>query len=160
MAVVSDSRRRQLRTAERRARRSRPQRGAFLLEALIAALVFSFGSLAMVGLQARAVRHANDAQYRGEAAQLAQAVLAEMGATDVATLAARFDARSGGPGYAALLDRAKNLPGVSATQNSPDVLVGPGPSSNSREISIVVYWAAPGDPRIHRYATTAVVGGR
>jgi type IV pilus assembly protein PilV len=135
------------------------QRGGFLLEALIAALIFSFGSLAMVGLQARAVRHANDAQYRGEAAQLVQAVLAEMGATDVATLAARFDARSGGVGYAALLDRAKKLPGVTDRQNPPEVLVGPGPSSDSREISIVVYWAAPGDPRIHRYGTTAVVGG-
>jgi len=122
MAAVSDPTRRRLRAAHRRARPGL-QRGTFLLEALIAALVFSFGSLAMVGLQARAVRHANDAQYRGEAAQLAQAVLAEMGATDVATLATRFDARSGGAGYTALLDRAKNLPGVSATQNSPDILV-------------------------------------
>jgi type IV pilus assembly protein PilV len=141
------------------AARACPQRGGFLLEALIATLIFSFGSLAMVGLQARAIRHANDAQYRGEAAQLAQAAIAEMGATDVATLAARFDARRGGAGYAALLDRAQKLPGVSNVQNAPDVLIGPGPTTDSREISLVVYWAAPGEPRIHRYATTAVVGG-
>jgi type IV pilus assembly protein PilV len=142
-----------------RANRAWPQRGSFLLEALMATLIFSFGAVAMVGLQARAIRHANDAQYRGEAAQLAQAAIAEMGATDVATLASRFDARRGGAGYVALLDRAKKLPGVSDAQNSPDVLIGPGPSSDSREISLVVYWAAPGEPRVHRYATTAVVGG-
>jgi type IV pilus assembly protein PilV len=149
-----------MRAINSHAERARPQRGGFLLEALIATLIFSFGSLAMVGLQARAVRHANDAQYRGEAAQLAQAAIAEMGVTDVATLAARFDAQRGGAGYAALLDRAKKLPGVSDAQNSPDVLIGPGPTTDSREISLVVYWAAPGEPRIHRYATTAVVGGR
>jgi type IV pilus assembly protein PilV len=159
MAAVSDPWHRRTRAISGHVERARPQRGSFLLEALIAALIFSFGSLAMVGLQARAVRHANDAQYRGEAAQLAQAAIAEMGATDVATLAARFDARSGGAGYAALLDRAKKLPGVSAAQNSPAVLVGPGPSSDSREITVVVYWAAPGDPRTHRYGATAVVGG-
>ena len=159
MAAVSERQRPGTREVDRHTR-ARAQRGGFLLEALIAALIFSFGSLAVAGLQARAIRHANDAQYRGEAAQLAQATVAEMGTTDVASLAARFDASSGGAGYATLLDRAKRLPGVSATQNAPDVSIAPGPTSDSREISLVVYWATPGDPRIHRFGTTAVVGAR
>ena len=157
---MSDPRHLRAQAIDRHAERARRQRGSFLLEALIAALIFSFGSLAIAGLQARAVRHANDAQYRGEAAQLAQAAIAEMGAADVATLAARFDVRGGGAGYAALLERAKKLPGVSAAQNAPDVRVAPGPTSDSREISVVVYWSAPGDLQIHRYGATAVVGGR
>src|SRR5439155_27039858 len=37
--------------------------GGFLLDALVALLIFSFGVLAMVGLHARAVRHINEAQY-------------------------------------------------------------------------------------------------
>ncbi len=47
------------------------QQGSFLLEALIAILVFSLGVLAMVGLGTTAVATQTDAQYRTVAAQLA-----------------------------------------------------------------------------------------
>jgi type IV pilus assembly protein PilV len=39
------------------------QTGAFLLEALIGILIFSLGILGIVGLQARAIRFTNDAEY-------------------------------------------------------------------------------------------------
>src|SRR5438046_7376201 len=86
------------------------QRGAFLLEALVALLIFSFGVMAMAGLQTRAARHFNEAQYRANAAELAQATIASMRASDPATLAARFDPSAGTADWLELLGRAKRLP--------------------------------------------------
>ena len=65
------------------------QGGAFLLEALVAILVISFGILGIVGLQARSLAAVGDAQYRGEAAFYAQSLAGRMWAhdpTDVADL--------------------------------------------------------------------------
>lgn len=46
------------------------QRGIFLLEALIAILIFSLGILAMVALQGTAITAQSDAMYRTEAANI------------------------------------------------------------------------------------------
>ena len=49
------------------------QRGATLLEALIGILIFSVGILALVGMQALAIKHMSDAKYRSDAAFFANA---------------------------------------------------------------------------------------
>jgi len=54
------------------------QRGGFLLEALIAVLIVAFGVLGLIGLQARAIQNVDDAQYRAEAAFLANSLLGQM----------------------------------------------------------------------------------
>jgi len=133
-------------------------RCGFLLEALVALLIFSFGVLAMVGLHARAVRHLNEAQYRANAAELVHGTLAAMHATDLATLASRFDRSTGGSGWLALLDQAKRLPGVNDTQNVPTLEIGDGPTAGSRQVSLDVFWQTPDSDQIHRYAATAVFG--
>ena len=56
------------------AQSSHSQRGMFLLEALIGILVFSLGVLAMVALGTTAVSAQTDAQYRTEAANLANEI--------------------------------------------------------------------------------------
>lgn len=48
------------------------QRGAVLLEALIAILIFSMGILAVVGLQAAMAKNTTDLKFRSEASFLAQ----------------------------------------------------------------------------------------
>jgi type IV pilus assembly protein PilV len=48
------------------------QRGAILLEALIAILIFSFGILAISGLQAAMVKNTTEANFRSEASYIAQ----------------------------------------------------------------------------------------
>lgn len=50
------------------------QSGMMLLEALIAILVFSIGILGMVGINARAVQAASDAEYRSDAARYADEI--------------------------------------------------------------------------------------
>jgi type IV pilus assembly protein PilV len=67
--------------------RRRGQRGFTLLESLIAVSIFTIGTLAMVGLHARAARLSTDAQQRAEAAFLANQLLARMMVADPATAA-------------------------------------------------------------------------
>ena len=140
--------------------KSRPPKGAVMLEALVGAVVFALAALAIVGFQARAAQALHHAHFRGEAQQLAHAVLARMQAADNATLYADFDMRAGGAGYLAFVAQAGRLPGVDATHLSPELLVTAGPSSASRVAAVTVQWRLPGDTAAHRYSTTAVVGGR
>ena len=60
------------------ARRRQAQRGALLVEALIVILIFSFGLLAVVGLQAKATQVAVGAEDANRAALLASEIAAEM----------------------------------------------------------------------------------
>lgn len=57
---------------------SNGQSGVMLLEALIAILIFSFGVLGIVGLQATAINTVQDAKYRSDAALLANELIGEM----------------------------------------------------------------------------------
>jgi len=56
----------------------RPHRGFTLLEVLVSLLVFSFGVLGMVGLQARAIQFSVDAEDRSKAAAVANEVITWM----------------------------------------------------------------------------------
>lgn len=59
------------------------QKGAVLLEALIAILIFSFGILAISGLQGAMMKNTADAAYRAEAAYVVQQQLGNMLANPV-----------------------------------------------------------------------------
>ncbi|MEP7208794.1 MAG: pilus assembly protein PilV [Casimicrobiaceae bacterium] len=136
----------------------RTQGGSFILEALIGILIFSFGVLGLVGLQAQSMRHVADAQYRGEAVYLANALVARMWSDNPANLAAKYQA--GGAGYNTLLEMVKTLPGASDPANAPEVLVDAGPGIGSSLVTVTIYWQAPGEPiaNRHNYTTMAVVG--
>ena len=57
---------------------SHRQQGVMLLEALIGVLIFSIGILAMIGMQAIAMRSTIDAKYRSEASFLANEIIGDM----------------------------------------------------------------------------------
>ena len=146
-----------------RVHRARPaapprQRGGFLLEALVGILIFSFGILGLVGLQANAIRHVNDAQYRGEAVYLASTIVGRMWTDNLAQLEANYDTDLGGPGYLALKELVKTLPGATIAGNEPDIQIVPGPSANSAIATVTIFWQLPGEAQPHNYSTTAVVG--
>ena len=127
----------------RRARHS-PQRGSFMLEALIALLIVSLGILGTVGLYARSMQNVDDAKFRGEAALLANTLVGQMWVSDPhpAPLLAQFDDTAMGPGYvefAALV--AQRLPNSVA----PIVTVTPGPTPASSNVVITIQWRHPGD---------------
>lgn len=54
------------------------QRGSVLLEAMIAVLIFSFGILAIAGLQGAMMKNTADATFRSEAAYIVQQRMGEI----------------------------------------------------------------------------------
>lgn len=132
----------------------RLQAGVVLLEALLAILIFSLGILALVGLQAMAVKQTTDAKYRSEAALLANEFIGQMWVSDrtATTLIANF--KTGGASYNTWLTRVSNtLPGVTA--HPPTVTV-----SATGFVTINIYWLAPSDPSgsaPHNYLTVAQI---
>lgn len=59
-------------------RRVQVQCGSVLIEALVAVVVFSFGLLALISMQAAAVRSTTDAKYRADASFLANQIIGQM----------------------------------------------------------------------------------
>ena len=143
------------------------QSGGFLLEALIGILIFSFGILGIVGLQAQSLRHTGDAEYRAEATYLANSLISKMWTDDPGVLKAKYDSTVGtGAGYVAFKGDAATLPGVvvATDTNIPIVLVDPpapvpqSPSVQGHVVQVSVFWQVPGDTTVHNYTTTGVVG--
>lgn len=147
----------------------RAQRGAFLLEALIAILIFSFGVLGIVGLQARALKAVGDAQYRGEAAYLAETLAGRMWAHDPADVATYY--ASGGTGFddwvAQVTAAGTGLPGASVIP--PTVDFTPLSSANGLMATITIWWQLPGDEKdcggdtsdatcYHKFVSSPVIG--
>lgn len=58
--------------------KNKSQRGVFLLEVLIAIVVFAIGILAMISMQAASIAAQNDSQYRAEAQHLIDQLLSQM----------------------------------------------------------------------------------
>lgn len=116
------------------------QEGAILLEALIAILLFSFGILALTGLQAAMIKNTDDAKYRAEASFIAQQKLSEiwLNTAGNATLA----------GYVVTDSPTAQLPGGKTT-----VAVSP-----SREITVTVQWTMPGGTE-HTYFANGRIEG-
>jgi len=157
---------------------SRPrasQRGGFLLEALVGILIFTLGVLGLLGLQGRAIGYSSDAQFRGEAAYLANAYISKMWAEQPTDLPIRY-AAPGQAEYDAFQQAVFRLPGADAIANNPTVtLVQPPPNgqiadagggialnSTSSLVTIVIQWRQPsaegGVPAVHNYTITSILG--
>ena len=134
------------------------QRGLFLLEALIALVVFSLAMLGLAGALGHALRESGSTRWRGEAFELASSTLGRMWVEDAATLATRYDALSGGVGYRALLAAALRLPGVTVDKNVPVVTIT-DEALGRRRARVTVYWQAPGDSRVHEASASAILPG-
>jgi type IV pilus assembly protein PilV len=133
------------------------QRGVALLEALVAILIFSFGVLGLIGILAGSIRATNDARYRAEAANLAQALIGAMWSTRAADLDAQFG--SGGPQLAAWQTQVANLLPQSTGANLPVVdLTQPGLSTQSRSVVVTMFWQLPGESGRHQLLITAQIG--
>jgi len=132
-------------------------RGSALLEALVAILIFSFGVLGLIGVLAASVRATNDARYRAEAANLANALIGDMWATAAAQLDPQFG--TGGAKLAAWQNLvARELPSASGA-NAPLVdLAQPGLSTQSRSVVVTVFWQLPGESVRHQVLITSQIG--
>ncbi|HNV88811.1 MAG TPA: prepilin-type cleavage/methylation domain-containing protein [Methylotenera sp.] len=108
------------------------QQGAVLLEALIAVLIFSFGILAISGLQGAMMKNTADATYRAEASYIVQQRIGAMLVDPIAL---------GGGSYP-----VASLPAGNLTIT---------PLSASR-LQFVVNWQVPGEAQ-HKYEAVTTV---
>jgi type IV pilus assembly protein PilV len=148
-----------------------------LLEGLIALLIFSMGILAIVGMQASAVKASSDAKYRSEASLLANELIGRMWVSDrtQATLQTAF-ASTTGTGYQAWAwvgthttpgtqtapaagTVLATLPGAQA--NLPTVVIAPVASTSipSSLVTITISWQAPNETSSHQFVAVAQIGG-
>jgi type IV pilus assembly protein PilV len=146
--------------------------GFMLLEALLAIVIFSFGVLALVGLQAFAVKATSDAKYRSDAALLANQLIGQMWTSNrtQATLQTNFSSPSG-VGYQAWAGTGgtnstpaagtvlQALPGAQAA--NPTVVIAPITTTAvpTSLVTITIFWQPPNDPDQHKYVTVAQIGG-
>lgn len=108
------------------------QSGVALLEALIAVLIFSLGILAIVGLQANAMRISTDAKMRIDASNIANQRVGELWA-DAANLT----------GHAVVDQPVNGLPdGKLTIAVAADV------------VTVTVTWKVPGDSNTQKFLST------
>lgn len=109
--------------------------GIALIEALVSILIFSFGLLGLIGLEARAINFSVNSEDRNRAALLANDVASAMWLAgnvtlNTATLAALqtrvADATSGG-----LANGTLTIAAVAGTTNSADITITWRPTSNA-----------------------------
>jgi len=118
------------------------QKGVTLLESLLGILLFSVGILAVVGMQAMAVRNVAESKYRMDASFLANQIIGEMwvNRTNLASYA-----YTGGtpPAVAAtwVTHVANTLPGTTA--NPPSINI----SGNT--VTITLRWQHPEEARMN-----------
>lgn len=133
----------------------RSQKGIVLLEALIAILIFSMGILALVGMQANAIGHVQDAKYRADAGFLANQVIGEIWAkqANLAANPAAYNYPSGGTPPAGLTEWVNTvgatLPG--AASNPPQVVI------NGNQVSVTVRWQPPQSGALHSHVAVAAI---
>jgi type IV pilus assembly protein PilV len=131
------------------------QGGSVLIEALIAILIFSMGILAIVGLQATAIRSVSDSQYRVEASFLANRVVSDIW-TNVANINDYTLPGGTANGLNTWLNEVQTrLPGATAG-NAPTITIAANPSGGFIA-TIAIMWQSPGETAPHNYTTVAYI---
>lgn len=125
----------------------RRNQGFLLLEVLVALLIFAFGVLGIVGLQAAMIKAQSGSKYRGDAAFLAQELVGNMWA-DIPGLAQYTTASCAARGQCNAIKQkiAAQLPSgtLDIVQDSPGLFV------------ITIGWTPPGDGP-HSFMTATAV---
>ena len=131
------------------------QRGATLLEALIGILIFSIGILALVGMQALAIKHMSDAKYRSDAAFFANEIIGQMWVNRGSLGSYAFNGSGTPPAEidSWVTSIRNGLPGVTAAANLPIIAVA------GTTVTVTVRWQLPGGADVHRHVTMAYING-
>lgn len=131
----------------------RQQTGSYLLEALVAILIFAFGVLGLIGLLGNSIRVTNDARYRSEAANLASAMIADMWGMTATDIDTKF--ASGGTKLTSWTAKAAALLPSATTEVD---LTQPDFSTESRNVAVTVSWQLPGEAERHKFLMTGQIG--
>lgn len=137
----------------RPAKLRRLQGGATLLEAMIGILIFSLGILALVGMQALAIKQVNDAKYRADASFFANQIIGEMWVNRANLLNYNYAGGGGPPAVLANWVTAvqNGLPGIGGAVNQPTVAVA------GTTVTVTVFWQPPAATAPHNHITIAYI---
>jgi type IV pilus assembly protein PilV len=154
------------------------QSGVLLIEAMVAILIFTIGVIALMGVQAAAVRSNSDSKIRMDAEFFADQLLSEMtvdgrnaaGNVDFTLLQAKYGSAPNGGGFrrwrTRVLDVANggipnaNTPTTPLTVLVTPALVGGVPSDPpAAVVAITIQWFGPNDPSAtpRKLVTTSVI---
>lgn len=131
------------------------QSGATMIEVLVALLLFAFGILGLLGMQAVASQLTGEAKYRAEAALYADQLIGQMWADNAANLANDYDSTIGGPKFIEWRNQIQaagsGLPGTTGA-NAPTVTV-----DADNVVTVTVFWQGPTAAARHRYAVVTQI---
>lgn len=143
--------------------RAQLQQGFMLLESLIAILIFAFGVLGIVALSARAVSAQSDAQYRTEAANLADEMAAKIALSVdrlslTSSVSAQLQAFATPSANALVSNWLDKVTGTTSSINDPAVTPGlPGATValqtivvTGNRLDITVSWKGPADTSMRK----------
>lgn len=130
------------------------QHGVMLLEALIGILIFSVGILAMLGMQATAMRATIDAKYRSEAGFLANEIIGRMW-VDRANLAGYVTASASCPGDPPCdwVARVQSLLPQATGTEAPSIEV------SGQQVTVTVRWKRPGETTPSNHTAVTEING-
>jgi type IV pilus assembly protein PilV len=146
-----------------------------LLEALISIAIFSIGVLGLIGLQAAAIKNADDARQRAVAAFYANQLISRMWADDRANLASYahqpngtmcdplsadpFAGAPGNPNVTAWLDALRTelngLTSAAIASSLQQITVDPA----TNIVTVTMCWKNPEEAVYHSYTTAAQIQG-
>ncbi len=124
----------------------RLERGASLIEGMVAILIFSIGILGLMTLYGASIKNTTDAQYRSEASYLVNSVIGKIRLHDAGTVTADFASPDGAQYLQWLADVAAAnaaLPGMGA--NPPTIIF------LGRQATVTVFWQARSDGGVRRH---------
>lgn len=131
-----------------------------LIEALIGILIFSLGILAMIGMQATAMRATIDAKYRSEAGFLVNEIVGRMWVdranlgTYATSAASPADCSGTPPAPAcAWIARVQDLMPEATGSNAPEISV------SGQQVTVTVRWKRPGDDVISNHSVVTQING-
>jgi len=129
-------------------RRSR-QRGIALIEAMIGVLIFAFGVLGLIGLQAAMTRAQTNAKFRADAANLASDLVALIQTDSIANMK-QYDSKTACAAYPRCKEWQTKVKSVLPAINNPEVKVDTGAS----KVDITIQWQQGSDT--NQYQTVLV----
>ena len=138
------------------------QRGAMLLEALIAILIFSMGILALMGMQVTAINTVSESKYRSDAGFLANRIIGQIWAdrANIGTYACNPCTTTGTGNIdtrawaTEIQSGALQLPGVTDAANQPTITLGA-----NNQVMLQMFWQTPDVTAQRNHLVIAYVNG-
>lgn len=130
------------------------QRGATLIESLVAILIFSLGIIALMGFQAASVANSSQGKYRGDASYFADQIIGQMWANGGNATLATYACNpcNAGNGNAETQAWFTQMQASGATRSglpnaNASIVIGPvGGLGGAQRATITIFWRAPSDP--------------